>query len=837
MFMFYMWLFTTVVGELLRPKPKFDAPQPAGIGQFQVTTAEKGRAVPVVYGQPLLKGPNCTWFGDLRIEPITESVSTGLFSKQTITKGYKYYLGSQLVFCRGFSPGALRRGSGLRELRIDDKQFTAVAAVAPVDEHLLITGITAVKNEASYKTEQVGSDPARYFTRVTIKDEKLFGGEDSGGGFSGVVDFQYGQAAQDRNDYLQRAFSETDIPAYRGYCQAVLRQPYVGTSEYPKQLSAVVCHYPWFWGFDLGHNIDGDANPIAIAVDLLTNRDYGLGYSFAELDIGDSFRAAALTCRAEGVGLSLVYDTQASASDLLEDLLRHIDGVLYADPASGKLKVSLARPDYYLHLLPAFDTSNVISLKMTRSSWADTKNVVKVKYTNREANYQTDVIELKNQANINVRGGERAEDTYEFLGLSNPAAANKVAARVLKTVSTPLARFTINVNRAAFNMHRGSVFKLDWAPLGIANMACRITRISLGDLTDPTIEVDAVEDVFGQLATQITAPPAGSAWVDPSLVDVPANTANRLLEVPHYLAGSADRLAMSLGARSNGQVLGYNLYLQQGGAWAQTATAQPSTPTGVLAAAYPLETAAVDAAGFTVTMLLDQAALKSVSTAERDSGESLLLVDDELMSFASVTLNVDGSVTLGGVVRGVLDTLPAAHASGARVWFISAGAGVVRNTAFEADGAIAARFEPFASRSTGAQSSNVNLTLGSRAARPLPPGNVRLNGLEFPTTLAGDVSLTWAHRSKEALLAARQVPSQDTASTALEAGTTYTVEVLIDGAVVRTATGITGSGFSYTSVTRLADNADLSKPVVFRLKAVKDGLDSAVRSTKPLVMT
>lgn len=68
-------------------------------------------------------------------------------------------------------------------------------------------------------------------------------------------------------------------------------------------------------------------------------------------------------------------------------------------------------------------------------------------------------------------------------------------------------------------------------------MACRVTRINYADLTDPVIDIEAVEDIFGMLETQVSAPPAKSAWVDPTLIDVKKNAADRLVEVPHYLAG------------------------------------------------------------------------------------------------------------------------------------------------------------------------------------------------------------------------------------------------------------------------------------------------------------
>ena len=43
-------LFFTVVAELLRPKPRFDAPQPASLDEFELPTVDETRPVPVVFG-------------------------------------------------------------------------------------------------------------------------------------------------------------------------------------------------------------------------------------------------------------------------------------------------------------------------------------------------------------------------------------------------------------------------------------------------------------------------------------------------------------------------------------------------------------------------------------------------------------------------------------------------------------------------------------------------------------------------------------------------------------------------------------------------------------------
>ena len=94
-------LATTIVGGLLRPKPKFNAPQPSSLGDFEMPTAQEGRAIPYVCGTVKISGGNVTWWGDLRIDPIKQKVKTGLFSSTWITKGYRYFLGMQFTLCWG----------------------------------------------------------------------------------------------------------------------------------------------------------------------------------------------------------------------------------------------------------------------------------------------------------------------------------------------------------------------------------------------------------------------------------------------------------------------------------------------------------------------------------------------------------------------------------------------------------------------------------------------------------------------------------------------------------------------------------------------------------------
>jgi hypothetical protein len=59
-----LWVVTTVIAIALMPKP--EKPKRAGLGDFDVPTAEEGREIPVLFGTRDITGPNVVWYGDLR---------------------------------------------------------------------------------------------------------------------------------------------------------------------------------------------------------------------------------------------------------------------------------------------------------------------------------------------------------------------------------------------------------------------------------------------------------------------------------------------------------------------------------------------------------------------------------------------------------------------------------------------------------------------------------------------------------------------------------------------------------------------------------------------------
>lgn len=57
-----------VISYAMRPKPV--VPKPAALEDFDIPLAELGRAIPVVFGEMIIKSPSLMWYGDLKNKAI-----------------------------------------------------------------------------------------------------------------------------------------------------------------------------------------------------------------------------------------------------------------------------------------------------------------------------------------------------------------------------------------------------------------------------------------------------------------------------------------------------------------------------------------------------------------------------------------------------------------------------------------------------------------------------------------------------------------------------------------------------------------------------------------------
>lgn len=66
----YVAVFVVALVVSYNAVPKPQSAKPAGLGDFNVPTAEEGREIPVLFGTRDIAGPNVVWYGDLRTKAI-----------------------------------------------------------------------------------------------------------------------------------------------------------------------------------------------------------------------------------------------------------------------------------------------------------------------------------------------------------------------------------------------------------------------------------------------------------------------------------------------------------------------------------------------------------------------------------------------------------------------------------------------------------------------------------------------------------------------------------------------------------------------------------------------
>lgn len=771
---FFISLALQIVGELLRPKQEPTAPKPSSLGDFSFPTAQEGRVVPVFWGTVKISGPNVVWYGDLNVDPIKKEQKTGLFSSTDVTIGYRYTLGMQLALAHG----------GLDEfidLKFDGKSVKRV-------------------NE---------TDHGDYIS-FDMDSPELFGKPDQEGGVTGPVKIYKGNFTQPANAYLRTQFGEPSIPAYRPVIHAVFEHCYLGNRNTVSAVEFYFRRCPNPLGLIDGmHNIDGDANPMNMIYEIMTNRVWGEGIPSTLIDTAN-FISVAETLYNEGLGLSMQSDSAQKAEDLTADILRHIDGIRYPNPQTGLYEIKLARKDYVVDDLMLVDESNVLELSSyKRGSWSETQNTVQVSYIDRSQDYTQRSLQQQNLANISIRDGQIEVGQFDFLGISKRSVINnQIIPRLLKTVSSPLASITIKMNRDGEKLLPGGVFRFAWSKLGITQQVYRITDIDYGTLNSPEVEISAVEDIFAVNAVAYAVPPP-SGWVDPKKDPQPL-AFERLEEIPYGLLDAEQIRAMTLGSRAGGQEVGYRVYSDSGVGDPLEQTNDivgQFTPSAALVADLPLDTG--DGGSFSVEASIDISDVSSVTLSERDAGRALLLVNNEWIAFQTITDNGDGTHTLGNVLRGVLDTIPADHAAGSRVFFATSGVGLTQPEPFNAPGIVEAKLLPYTPLKTlpEADAALLSLTTVGRTVKPYPPGQVRINGLRRPAAVSGSsVLIEWAHRNR--LSQGTDIFGADYGDIAVEDGVKYTVRVEDDSGNPLIDTTVTGTSFEYALNPESPDTGD-----------------------------
>lgn len=716
-FVILLFVALTLLSDLLKPSPKNDGQRPASLGDFSFPTATEKRVVPIVWGTVKLSGPNVVWYGDLRPRAITESVKTGLFSSEDIVTGYRYFIGIQMGLCRG--------------------ELDSILRIFVDDEVLWDDGISADGT-------------------ITIDKPRFFGGANGQGGITGDLSVRLGTESQSVVTYLEDFQAQGgDTPAYRGTAHVVLEGMYMGTSTSVKPWQFEVRRIPN--GLELATpaiNDGNDANPANVIYEILTNTEWGLGLSGSTIDT-DRFELAAATLLDEGNGFSFVLDSPREAYELLQEIQRQIDGVVFLNRTTGLWDINLARGGYNIDAVTQLTVANVKDVReFSRGSWAETQNILHVGFASRAREYQETYAAAQDMANIRTQVGQIVKSEINYPGVKDSDLAVQIAWRDLRSASFPLARVTLECDRTASLLNPGDVVAWTDPDLDFTKFPLRIIKIDMGELTNGRVIVEAVQDVFTAVTPSFNSPGVGG-WSSPvnTVVDVPLAD-RQVFEAPAAfvdrdpdLPGVVDRVWVGLLNQGDGAIT------------ADISLVSSEVKVGSISSfllAGQLGATLSPAAAVTGTLTIDTTPsssteiLEAIDAATTDQvGDGLVnlaRINDEFIGFTGAIAGGPGEVVLQGIMRGMLDSVPPSggHADTDRVWILSAG-GSMTTSAFS--GSINLRPLPVSNTDSldydDATSSPI--TMASRAIRPYPPvdpksGASALYGLSLSMDVSSSVS-------------------------------------------------------------------------------------------------
>lgn len=186
---FWITLFVNalfvVAKDIFIPKPKIEDAKPLGKGAIQLPTATEGRVVPLIWGTVEITGDNAIWYGEFSQNAIQQTIKTGIFSKETSTVGFDFFVSVQSALCQG-----------------------------PVDELRRVTLNDTLVVDAT-------SSPITHLDTFTIDEPGLFGGDDGSGGWVGELQFFAGTNTQVVSNYLAGSYiiKAAIVAAGSGYAQ------------------------------------------------------------------------------------------------------------------------------------------------------------------------------------------------------------------------------------------------------------------------------------------------------------------------------------------------------------------------------------------------------------------------------------------------------------------------------------------------------------------------------------------------------------------------------------------------------------------------------------------
>jgi hypothetical protein len=426
---------------------------------------------------------------------------------------------------------------------------------------------------------------------------------------------------------------------------------------------------PWEQSFTV------DANPGAIINDILTNPRYGASFPISRMG---SLAAVTNYARAQNLQMSPILMAQKPAAEWLRYLLDLANSectwsqatlkfVPLGDSAvtgNGITFSPVTTPVYALnedHFLVGSPTDDGVSV--VRKSNDDTFNHVRVEYCNRANQYNTEIVEAKDAADIDERG-LRTMAMVEAHALCDAATARALATLTLGKQMSVRNIYKFKLPWVFGLLEPLDLLSLTYTPKGLDNVPVRVNKID--ELENGEFEFECEDCPIGMATAPVYATQGGSGFshdynVSPGNVTTPV-----FFESPVELTTNGLEVQTAV-AGDNVNWGGCSVWVSLDG------TTYKRVSRVVGGCRYGTLSAAVTGVQTTVSVLLAGAAagpLASGTAADAVVRNTLCWMDGanggEYFTYTTSTLTAANKYDLSGVLRNAYATAVNAHTLGAK---------------------------------------------------------------------------------------------------------------------------------------------------------------------------
>lgn len=554
-------------------------------------------------------------------------------------------------------------------------------------------------------------------------------------------------------------------------------------------------------------------NPAHILYDSITSAD--MKGEPVELVNDASFTAAADLFYEEAFGLCTTYDAGSESVEQFQQRILNVIGAnLSQSRTDGQYYLTPVRGNYVLDDLPILEDDDILEYSEEPSDPLESVNQVAVEWFDQVTRTKRTTTPLQALGAIQAVGAVLA-DTSVYPEIASETLALRCAARDLAQKSTPLKRMVLTTTRKTYAWRAGDFFRLQAPRRGIADMVCMLGEIGAGVRRSGSIRIRAIQDVSGMPTTTyveaepgIDTSPSQTPTAPPAQAAVEAPYVELVTSIPtaELAALAPDSGFVSAFAARPASGVNFDLWTSTGSeAYEDRGDGDWCPYAKVVEAAGPTETA------FTLSDAQDMDEVLVGQAA---------LWDGEIVRVTAVDADA-GTIALA---RGCADTTPAIeHAAGQDILFFGSSTSSDEREYTDGETVLVRMLSRTSSALYPLESAATEtVVMASRAARPYPPGKLRITDdlvadAAYPVSALGELEVTWAHRDR--VLQEDQLIDESAPSIGPEAGTTYTVRYYVDAVIDHTESGITGT--AATPHTLGSDGTCLVE-----VEAVRDGLVS-----------